>query len=45
MLQEVFKSEAIWGPLARHWNLRLGLPIIATVALLPRGLAGLPREW
>lgn len=21
MLQEVFKSEAIWGSLARHWNL------------------------
>jgi branched-chain amino acid transport system permease protein len=45
MLQEVFKSEAIWGPLARHWNLGLGLTIIATVALLPRGLAGLPRQW
>jgi len=45
LLQELFKSEAVWGPLARHWNLGLGLTIIATVALLPRGLVGLPRQW
>jgi len=45
LLQELFKSEAVWGPLARHWNLGLGLTIIATVALLPRGLVGLPQQW
>ncbi|MFT3820702.1 MAG: branched-chain amino acid ABC transporter permease [Rubrivivax sp.] len=45
LLQELFKSEAIWGALARHWNLGLGLTIIAAVALLPRGLVGLPRQW
>ncbi|HNK17464.1 MAG TPA: branched-chain amino acid ABC transporter permease, partial [Piscinibacter sp.] len=38
LLQELFKSEAVWGALARHWNLGLGLTIIASVALLPRGL-------
>jgi len=45
LLQELFKSEAVWGPLSRHWNLGLGLTIIATVALLPRGLVGLPQQW
>ncbi len=45
LLQELFKSEAVWGSLARHWNLGLGLTIIAAVALLPRGLVGLPRQW
>jgi branched-chain amino acid transport system permease protein len=41
-LEEFFKSDAIWGDFARHWHLGLGLIIIASVALLPRGLAGLP---
>ena len=45
LLQELFKSEAVWGALARHWNLGLGLTIIASVALLPRGLVGLPSQW
>ena len=45
LLQELFKSEAVWGALARHWNLGLGLTIIASVALLPRGLVGVPGQW
>ena len=40
LLQEFFKSEAIFGAFARHWHLGLGLTIIASVALLPRGLIG-----
>ena len=40
MLQEVFQSEALLGDFARHWQLPLGLTIIAFVALLPRGLIG-----
>jgi branched-chain amino acid transport system permease protein len=44
LLQEFFKSEAIWGTFAKHWHLGLGLTIIATVALLPRGLVGLPGQ-
>jgi len=44
LLQEFFKSEAIWGDFAKHWHLGLGLTIIAAVALLPRGLVGLPGE-
>ncbi len=44
MLQELFKSEAIWGEFAKHWHLGLGLSIILAVALMPRGLVGVPRQ-
>jgi len=44
MLQEFFKSEAVFGSFARHWLLGLGLAIIASVALLPRGLVGVPAQ-
>jgi len=40
-LEEFFKSHEIWGSFARHWHLGLGLTIILSVALLPKGLAGL----
>jgi branched-chain amino acid transport system permease protein len=40
LLQEFFKSQAIFGDFARHWHLGVGLTIILCVALLPRGLAG-----
>ena len=40
LLQEFFKSEAIFGGFAKHWLLGLGLAIIVCVALLPRGLIG-----
>jgi branched-chain amino acid transport system permease protein len=45
LLQELFKSEAIWGGFAKHWHLGLGLTIIACVAALPHGLVGLPALW
>jgi branched-chain amino acid transport system permease protein len=44
LLQELFKSEAIFGALAKHWHLGLGLSIIASVVLLPRGLVGVPGQ-
>ncbi len=44
MLEEVFKSEAIFGAFAKHWLMGLGLSIIACVALLPRGLVGIPAQ-
>jgi len=44
LLQELFKSEAIFGSFAKHWHLGLGLSIIASVVLLPRGLVGLPEQ-
>ncbi len=45
LLQEFFKSEAIFGSFAKHWHLGLGLTIIASVVLLPNGLVGLPTQW
>jgi branched-chain amino acid transport system permease protein len=49
LLQELFKSEAVFGTFAKHWLLGLGLTIIASVALLPRGLIGagelLAHRW
>ena len=45
LLQELFQSEAIFGAFAKHWLLSLGLTIIASVALLPRGLVGVPAQW
>jgi branched-chain amino acid transport system permease protein len=45
LLQEAFQSEALFGPAATHWHLTFGLSIIALVALLPNGLAGLPAQW
>jgi branched-chain amino acid transport system permease protein len=42
LLQEFFKSEAIFGAFAKHWHLGLGMTIIVSVALLPKGLVGLP---
>ncbi|HET9822642.1 MAG TPA: branched-chain amino acid ABC transporter permease [Burkholderiaceae bacterium] len=42
LLQEFFKSEPVFGAFAKHWHLGLGLTIIASVALLPKGLVGLP---
>jgi len=44
LLQELFKSDAIFGDFAKHWQLGLGLTIIASVALLPRGLVGVPQQ-
>jgi branched-chain amino acid transport system permease protein len=44
LLQEFFQSEAIFGAFAKHWHLGLGLTIIASVALLPRGLVGVTGQ-
>ena len=41
LLQELFQSQAVFGAFAKHWQLMLGLTIIAFVALMPRGLVGL----
>jgi branched-chain amino acid transport system permease protein len=44
LLQELFQSQAVFGALAQHWLLLLGLAIIASVALLPQGLIGIPAQ-
>ena len=44
LLKELLSTQALVGPLAGHWQLTLGLAIIAFVALLPRGLIGLAQR-
>jgi branched-chain amino acid transport system permease protein len=44
LLKELFQSEALFGAFAKHWQLPLGLTIIACVALLPNGVVGLPSQ-
>ncbi len=44
LLQEFFKSEALFGDFAKHWQLGLGLTIIGSVALLPHGLVDVPQQ-
>jgi branched-chain amino acid transport system permease protein len=44
LLQELFKSEAVFGAFSKHWLLMLGATIIASVALLPHGLFGIPAQ-
>ena len=44
LLKEFYQSEALLGPLARHWQMTLGLTIIAFVALLPKGLIGVGQR-
>ena len=44
VLKELFQSEALFGAFAKHWQLPLGLTIIACVALMPNGVVGLPAQ-
>lgn len=44
LLRELFQSEALLGRAADHWQLTLGLTIIAFVAWLPKGLIGLMKR-
>ena len=41
LIKEVYQTEGLVGRLSEHWQLTLGLTIIAFVALLPKGLIGL----
>ena len=43
-LQEFYQSQAIFGSFAKHWQLPLGLTIIAFVAMMPKGLIGLGAQ-
>jgi branched-chain amino acid transport system permease protein len=44
LLKELFQSEALFGGFARHWQLPLGLTIIACVALMPNGVVAVPAR-
>ena len=43
-LQEFYQSQAIFGSFSKHWQLPLGLTIIAFVALMPKGLIGMGAQ-
>jgi branched-chain amino acid transport system permease protein len=45
LLEEVFRSEVLFGSFSKHWHLGLGLAIILCVALLPKGLISIPSQW
>jgi branched-chain amino acid transport system permease protein len=44
LLKELTQSEALFGGFAKHWQLLLGVVIIACVALMPSGLVGLTAQ-
>jgi branched-chain amino acid transport system permease protein len=44
LLQELFSHQAVFGAYAKHWQLAMGLSIIAVALFLPQGLAGLGRS-
>lgn len=44
LLKELFQSEALFGGFARHWQLPLGLTIIACVGLMPNGVIAVPSQ-
>lgn len=46
LIQEFFSSQALFGALAKHWQLAMGTFIVLMVLLLPNGMAALlnPRR-
>jgi branched-chain amino acid transport system permease protein len=44
LVQELFSSAALFGALAKHWQLAMGGFIVLAVLLLPNGLAGLLKS-
>ena len=44
LMKELFQSEALFGAFAKHWQLPLGLAVIACVALMPNGIVALPTQ-
>ncbi|MGL4575755.1 MAG: branched-chain amino acid ABC transporter permease [Burkholderiaceae bacterium] len=44
LLRELFQSQALFGELAKSWQLFMGAAIIACVALMPNGLVGLGSQ-
>jgi branched-chain amino acid transport system permease protein len=41
LIQEVFSSQALFGALAKHWQLAMGTFIVLMVLLLPNGISTL----
>lgn len=45
LLQEAFSNQAWFGPLAKHWQLAMGVFVILVALYLPQGLAGLMQKF
>ena len=41
LLEEFFKDDTVFGALARHWQLMMGVLVVLVACFLPRGLVGL----
>jgi branched-chain amino acid transport system permease protein len=41
LLQETLSNQAWFGAIAKHWQLAMGLFIIAVALLMPHGLVGI----
>ena len=41
LLEEFFKDDTVFGGLAKHWQLMMGLLIVAVACFLPKGMVGL----
>jgi branched-chain amino acid transport system permease protein len=41
LLEELFKDDTVFGPIAKHWQLMMGGIIVLVACFLPRGLIGL----
>ena len=44
LLQEILSDQGLFGPVAKHWQLAMGLFVIVVALYLPQGLAGLLRR-
>jgi branched-chain amino acid transport system permease protein len=41
LLEEFFKDDTVFGPIAKHWQLMMGGLIVLVACFLPRGLVGI----
>jgi branched-chain amino acid transport system permease protein len=41
LLEEFFKDDTVFGPIAKHWQLMMGGLIVLVACFLPRGVIGL----
>jgi branched-chain amino acid transport system permease protein len=45
LLQEVLSNQVLFGAMAKHWQLGMGIVIMLIVLLLPSGLASLSEQF
>lgn len=45
LLEEFFKDDTVFGPMARNWQLMMGGLIVLVACFLPRGVVGVADLW